>query len=57
MDPKRDGEYEAIPLQCFACAARDAEARRAAEARSGDTYGSSAFDGLYFAVHERGAVT
>lgn len=53
-DPDRDGTYEAIAVQCFACAARDAENRRASEARASDRMGSSSFDGLYFAVTERG---
>jgi hypothetical protein len=54
MDPDHVGHYEAVPLQCFACAARDAEARQASAAKSGGLVGSGGLDGLYFAVTERG---
>lgn len=53
MDPARDGSYECEPLQCFACAARDAEQRRASQAKHGDAFGGGAFDGIYFAIRER----
>ncbi len=54
MDPKRSEAYEAVPLQCFACAARDAEHRQANEARQGNEYGGGSFDGLFVSVIERG---
>lgn len=54
MSPEMDGAYEAVPLQCFACAAKDAETRRAGEARSSGRYGKGAMDGLFIAVHQRG---
>jgi hypothetical protein len=57
MDPENDGHYVADPVQCFACAARDAESRGAAKAKSDGSFGDAAFDGIYFAVREREAVT
>lgn len=54
MSESMDGVYEAVPLQCFACAARDAENRRINADRADDRYGSAAFDGLYVAITERG---
>lgn len=56
MDPANVNAYEAVPLQCFACAARDSESRQAAEKRNGNTYGDAAFDGLFFATQKREAV-
>lgn len=53
MADENDGAYEAEPVHCHACAARDAESRRAAEARHSGQYGNGAFDGLYFAVREK----
>lgn len=50
MDPENVGAYEVVPVNCFACAARDRENRAAAEARSNNAMADSAFDGLYFAV-------
>ena len=52
MDPEMHGRYEAVPLTCFACAERDAESRNASESRS--KFAAHAFDGVYFAVQERG---
>lgn len=54
MDPKHSDDYEAIPVHCFACAARDAEERQAHEARGSGEFGGGAFDGLRFAVSKRG---
>lgn len=56
MDPEREGAYEAVPLQCFACAAREAEGRQAGKERAAALEAGSSgedFDGLYFAVRER----
>ncbi len=44
------GRYEAVPMQCMACAATAAESREASESR--DDWGKSAFDGVYIAVRE-----
>lgn len=57
MDPANDGAYVASPIQCFACATKDAEMRRAAKARSSGQYGDGAFDGVYFAVERREEVS
>lgn len=54
MDPANDRAYEAVPIQCFACATKDAEMRKAGEASSSGSMGKSAFDGLYIAVQSRG---
>ena len=55
MDEKNDGLYEAIPIHCFACAARDAETRAASKARSDDQMSEASFDGLKIGIekHER----
>lgn len=53
MNPEMDGAYEAVPVQCFACAARAAEHRAAGKAKSDGSFGDAAFDGIYFAVQER----
>jgi hypothetical protein len=50
MDEANDGAYEAIPVQCFACAARDAETRRASKARADDQLSDSSFDGLMIGI-------
>ena len=52
MDPAMSGRFEAVPLQCFACAPKDAEMRRASESK--DDYGAAAFDGIYIAVVDKG---
>jgi len=52
LDPENDGAYEAIPVQCHACAARDAENRDAAKARTSDRYGEGSFDGLFVGVRK-----
>lgn len=52
MDPAMDGAYEAVPLHCFACAARDAENRAIADARSSESHGTGSFDGLYVAIRK-----
>ena len=54
MSDEMDGAYEAVPVHCFACAARDAEHRRINDAQNSDRYGGGSFDGLYVAVTERG---
>lgn len=48
-----DGRYVAEPLTCHACAARDAESRRASEARQSGNWGEGSFDGVYFAITEK----
>jgi hypothetical protein len=53
MDPDNAGAYEAVPLTCFACAAKDRETREAGEARSSGRYGKGALDGVFIAVHRR----
>lgn len=53
MDGEMNGAYEAVPLNCFACAARDAEQRAVGEARSNKSYSESSFDGLYIGVKRR----
>jgi hypothetical protein len=50
MDPKMAHSFEAVPLTCYGCAARDAETRRASAARSGGRFSDEAFDGAYIAV-------
>lgn len=47
MDEENSEEFEAVALQCFACATRDAEKRAAAQAQRASEYGDGAFDGLY----------
>lgn len=54
MDPANAGRYQAAAVQCFACAARDAERRQAGDARHSKQYGDAAFDGLYIAVTDPG---
>lgn len=54
FDPERATHYEAVPLNCYACAARDAEQREAVNAKSSNRFGDAAFDGLYVSVVERG---
>lgn len=54
FDPANHGAYEAVPLQCFACAARDAENRAAADARSNNRVGPGSFDGLYVSIIPKG---
>lgn len=51
MNPDNVDAYEAVPMQCFACATRDAETRAAAEAKQGGTHADVAFDGLFVGVH------
>lgn len=53
MDEANAGAYEVVPINCMACGARDAEVRKASEARQSGRYGDGAFDGLFFAVTER----
>lgn len=53
MSEDADGTYEAVPLQCHACAARDAESRRASELRRDEHMSAASFDGLYFGVVRR----
>lgn len=53
MDSANQDAFEAVPIQCFACAARDAESRFAAEARSSGSHATAAFDGIYYAVEEK----
>jgi len=50
MDEANDGKYEAVPVHCFACAARDAENRAASKARSSDSMSDSSFDGLLIGI-------
>lgn len=45
------GMYEVIPVQCFACAAKDAEEQEASDGN----LPKAAFHGVYFAVQERRA--
>lgn len=54
MDEANDGAYEAVPLQCFACAARDAEQRAVSEARGSNDYGDGSFDGLLIGITRGG---
>jgi hypothetical protein len=49
MDPDMHGMFEVVPVQCFACAAKDAEEREVSEGR----LPKAALDGVYFAVQER----
>jgi nitrous oxide reductase accessory protein NosL len=53
MQPENQTAYEAEPVQCWACAARDAEDRKAQEARNGGSWGMGAFDGLKISVQRR----
>jgi hypothetical protein len=55
MDPAMDGRFEAVPLQCFACAAKDAETRDASEQVNGKRMAARALDGVYITVKEKGA--
>ena len=54
MDPANSESYEAVPVTCFACAARDAEKRHAQEIRGSGEMGSGAFDGIYLTVSKKG---
>lgn len=54
MDPANVGRYQAAAVQCFACAARDAERRQAGDARRSNQFGDAAFDGLYISVIDPG---
>jgi hypothetical protein len=56
MRPENQTVYEAEPVQGWACAARDAEDRKAQDARNGGSWGASAFDGLKIAVQRRDEV-
>lgn len=53
MNPDLMGQWDVVPITCFACAARDRENREASEARSSGRIGDGALDGLYFAVTRR----
>ena len=53
MNPDNDGMYEAVPVTCFACAARDAETRAINQARSDQSHGSGSFDGLLISIQKR----
>lgn len=53
MSEDADGAYEAVPLQCHACAARDAESRNASEMKRDNKMSAESFDGLYFGVVRR----
>lgn len=50
MDPGQARTFEATPLTCYGCAARDAEKRNVSRAIAADEYADSAFDGVYIAV-------
>lgn len=56
MNPDAEDTYEAVPLQCFPCAAREAEGRRASEAVGNDKLGRGALDGIYYAVMKKGTL-
>jgi len=47
-----DGMFEAVPLQCFACAATEAEARSAQERVNDGGLGRGALDGIKYAAVE-----
>lgn len=54
MDPANDRAYEADPVTCAACAAKDAEAREASKAKASGRFGDAALDGLYIGVKRKG---
>lgn len=53
MDPANVDAYAAVPVQCFACAAKDAETRQASQKTSSNQLSRSAMDGLYIGVERR----
>jgi hypothetical protein len=60
MDTDNEGHYEAVPMTCFACAARESEQRSVSERiDTADNRGSGklsreSVDGVYIGVAERG---
>jgi|GEM_PF-2776015 len=57
MDEANDGLYEAVPVHCFACAARDAENRQIGKARSDGSMGDGSFDGLLIGLKKHESTT
>lgn len=55
MDEANATAYEAVPVTCFACAARDAERRHAHDEMQNDRIGKAAFDGLLVGVVKKEA--
>lgn len=53
MNEADDGAWEAVPVHCFACAARDAEKRQVQQAAAGGGMSESSFDGLMIGVQRR----
>ena len=53
MSEAMDGAYDAVPMHCFACAARDAENRQISADRASEKFAPASFDGLYVAITER----
>lgn len=60
MAEDAEGKYEAVPLTCWACAARDAEQRSVSEridtpeSRRRDGIDRSAVDGTFLIVRKKG---
>ena len=60
MDPANEGEYEVVPVTCWACAARDGESRAVSEridtpdSRKPGGLDRSSVDGTFLLVKKKG---